>query len=431
MAGMNSKTAGIITAIWSILFPALASFAQTEQQGQEPSKAESKPEPSPARRLSSRPAGERRNHFGFSLGILGLYDSNMLGGTPKEGLVAVTPNPTVFVNLGTRKSIFHLDYQFLYRIYLKRRDLDSKNHQGDLEYIYRPTKRATFSIRDFARSGPNDILAFTDQGAIMPSTGQQQVFFDRQRMWFNNLSASLIYQARSKHRIQIRADSQIYHYYSRSDQNTDSVGALISDEYRFSKRWSVLGEASNEWINSDTRSRNGRILRFMGGLLYRPANNWEITARAGDERMSYESRSFNQATYDASISRITKLNRLDIRYNRRYGYQIGLTGFNRYDGVTGYFDQQLSSRLSMSLLSRFYRTRTDSFGTVDTLGGGAGLDYAILPSLAASVFGHYIYQKSGSPLFIQDIKTDRYMVYVGLYYLFPSAKRERRSNTRF
>ena len=120
-----------------------------------------------------------------------------------------------------------------------------------------------------------------------------------------------------------------------------------------------------------------------------------------------------------------RLNRLDIRYGRESRFQIGLPDLNRYHSLTGYFDQRLSSQISLHLLSRYYRTETSTYGDVETLGGGAGFDFALHQSLVASVFGHYVYQRSGSSISSQYLNSDRYMLIGGLTYIFPSARRER------
>jgi len=425
---MKCNKSKFILVAFAIAWPTLAAFSQTEEQPREPSTGSTvqRPEPDPGRRISSRPARNRENSYGFSLGILGLYDSNMFGSTPKEGLWAVAPSPRLFANLGTRKSMLHLDYQLLYRFYPTQRDLDSANHEGGFEYLYQASRRTSFSLREYVRAGPNDILAFTNEGLIAPPTGYQQVFFDGQHMLYNSLAGLLKYQPTRKHNLGITGDYYIYRYRSQPIQDTDSFQARIQDEYQVSKQWSILGEASNEWVDSSEESRKGTIMRFMGGLVYRPNKNWRMEAKAGEERMDSDLNDDNGATYEASLTRDTGLNRLEIRYNRRSGVEIGLAGLNRYHEVSGFFDQQLGSRVSLHLLARFYRTDSITYGKVDTWGGGMGFDYAFHPSLVSSVFGHYVYERAGSPLPGQDMKADRYIVYGGLTYLFPSVKRERR-----
>jgi len=161
-------------------------------------------------------------------------------------------------------------------------------------------------------------------------------------------------------------------------------------------------------------------------MILGPNESWDISAKVGAERVQDDLGHRGAEIYEASIRRVSNLNRIHIQYRHRSGYQIGLDRLNRYHGITGYFDQQLGSHLTMHLLSRFYRTSTDTYGNVDTLGGGAGLDYAVHPSFALTIFGHYLFQQTGSSPFSPEFRTDRYIIYAGLHYLFPSVKRESR-----
>jgi len=432
--GMRRKPAIMIALTYALLCFSIAAFAQTEEETAPPvtdnqtsaSRPEPRPELNPERRLSQRPAGDINNHFGFSLGILGWYDSNVSGSTTKEAMSAISPNPKFFVNLSTRKTVLHLDYEFLYRYYPDKSNQDSQLHEGGVELIHQLSRNTTFSFQDSIRSGPNDILSSTSSNNIISSSGQLQVFFDQQKMLQNSLSGSLAYQnPRNRNSLSIDSYYYTYRYDSKPDQNTDSVSFHAIDNFRVSKQWFIVGDFSNEWINSATNSRDGTILRYMGGLAYRPTKNWEMAFKAGGERVSLVS--YNQGiTYAANATHKTKLNRLDIRYQHQSGYQIGLVDLNKYHSLIGTFDQQLSSRISINFMSSFYRTNTAAFGHVNTLGGGGGFDFALHPSLTASISGNYVYQQSSYPLLDKSLHTDRYMLYAGLQYLFPSIRRQPR-----
>lgn len=426
---MKRKPALLAALTYVLLCSSIAAFAQTEEEAgpsaRDNQSTSARPEISPKRRLSQRPAGDINNHFGFSLGILGWYDSNISGSTPKEGMAAISPNPKFFVNLSTRKTALHLDYEFLYRHYPDKSSDDSQLHEGGVEYIHQLSRSATISIQDSVRSGPNDILASINSNNFNLSSGQQ-VFFDQKKLLQNSLSGGLTYQRpRSRNSLMLRSDYQIFRYDSQPDQDTDSVGLYAVDNFRISKQWFIVGNISNEWINSVTNSRDGTILRFLGGLAYRPTQNWEFAFKAGGEHVSLDSGN-RGITYEGNATHTTKRNRLDIRYQHQSGYQIGLVNLNRYHSVRGGFDQQLNSRISMHLMSNFYRTNTRDFGKVDTLGGGAGFDFALHPSFTATVSGNYIYQRSSYPLLNKSLNTDRYIIYAGLQYLFPSIRRQPR-----
>jgi hypothetical protein len=303
--------------------------------------------------------------------------------------------------------------------------LDSINHQGSIEYVRNVSRRTTFSVTDYVRSGPNDILSFTGEGLVPGTPDYQQVFFDTQHMFYNNLTSNITFQPTRKHRLQVSGYYQAYRYRDDSHEDTDAIEAKLKEEYQFSKQWLLLGEAGNEWIDSSEESRDGTIQRFMGGLAYRPGPNWRLEAKAGVERVDREAAKGYEPTYELGLTRETRLNRFDIRYNRESRFQIGLPDLNRYHSLSGYFDQRLNSWLSMHLLSRYYRTESGTYDDVDTLGGGAGFDFALHKSLVASIFGHYVYQRSGSSISNQNLNSDRYIIIAGLTYMFPAARRER------
>ena len=139
------------------------------------------PEPTVSRRISSSSARDRKNKYGFSLGLLGLYDSNMFGSDPKEGLWAVAPSPRGLYKSGVAQiSTASRLPATLSPLSLHDRDLDGASHEGSFEYAYKISRRTSFSLTDYVRSGPNDILSFTGEGLIPGNPDYQQVFFDSQ-----------------------------------------------------------------------------------------------------------------------------------------------------------------------------------------------------------------------------------------------------------
>jgi hypothetical protein len=418
--------------IWTAL-AVVPGLGQTNQQaGTEDSR---RPKLTASRRISESPSRESRNTYGFSLGVFGLYDSNIFSSyDSKEGESAVMLMGRVYTNFGRGKSLLHFDYQFAERLYPGRRDLDTQNHDGRFEYTYKASRRTTFSMSDRGRYGPNDILAFTSGSFIQIPIGDQgpnqQIFFDRQRMWSNFLEARVSYQPSHRNRFDAAVEYRVYRYRSTSRQDTDSVRAFATDEYQFSRRWSIILDASNEWVASSSGGRDGTILRGRGGLTYRFSKQWNVAGKAGVERAHYGGNTNTRGTYEASVSRTSSSNRLEIRYALLSGYQLGLSGLNRTDRADAVFDQQMWSRVSVHLLSRYYRTSgLADFDNVQTTGGSVGFDYAMQPNIVASVFAHYLYQREGvSPAMGMSLDLDRYLVYGGVYFLFPPVRRGAREN---
>ncbi len=434
---MRARITGIVIPICLLFMQAIPGTGQTDTRqtgaGQTATDTWQRPEPSLTRRISNSSAREIRNTFGFSLGVLGLYDSNVygtLGG--KTGETGLGLLPRVYVNFGNRRSVLHLDYQFMYRMYPGLRELDARTHNGGFEYTYKPTRKITFSIADRVRSGANDIFSISGYSLIETqpgdSTQNQQVFTDRQNMFSNSTLGTLAYQSSRKNRASVSAEYLNYRYNSRPDQDTKSLRARANDSYQFSRNWFIEGEAENEWVDSHTDSRHGRIFRALGRLRYKFSKNWEIGGGAGADKVNLRAGNDVAPTYEAFLSRSTRANLLDLRYSRRSGYQLGLEGLNQSDILSASFDQQLGSRTSAHIMTYYYHTPgSAAYGGYNTISGNAGVEFAILRSLLLSFSGNYVYQQhTGSGTAIEEFGGDRYILTVGVFYMYPSSRRQAR-----
>lgn len=418
-----------------LLGAASAGLAQVQQQtGTSGSVPPGQPQQNQGRTLSDRPAWDRRNSFGFTLGVLGFYDSNLFGGPEfKQAEEAVIFMPRLFANLGTRKSMLHADYQFGYRMFPDRRDLDAKNHEGGIEYSYEASRRTRFSISDRGRFGPNDFLLFTGQPLIVPNQGEPglnaQVFFDQQPMWYNALGGTASHQWSRSNSFETSAYYNTFHYDAHPGENTSSVLVLATDDHRLNRRWSLSGAGSYELIDSVSGLRDGRIVRFVGGLKFQLGRSWEIAGRAGGERVHFAVTDQNLTTYEAALTRTSLINRFDLRYSRRSQYQLGLAGLNMSDTAEMVWDQRLGARMALQLISRYWRTSGLAFyGRLETISAGAGIEYAAHPSIVLSLSGNYFYQRALHPAVgLPDLTIDRYIVFAGITYLYPSMKRELRA----
>jgi hypothetical protein len=430
MRDMEEIMKAIIRA--TLIFTAMAAasgWAQTTQEGG--TEAFRPPRPRPSLRISEDPSQDSRNLYGFSLGVLGFYDSNLFGAvSSKEGGSAVEFLPGGFANFRGGKSILHVDYQFGYRMYAGQPEQNMSNQNGTFEYLYRASRRTTFTLWDHAHSGPNDILSFTSGGFVKKTAEEpilsQQILFDNQRMWFNSASGRMSYQSSRRNRFQVSGQSQIYRYRSQRGEDTNFVSAGVLDEYQFTRNWSCSIEASNGWVNSARDLRNGSVLLALAGLKYQFGKHWVFGAKIGGGRTDYGESHNLQGSYEASLARTSPSHRIEFRYARRPGYQLGLLGgFNQYDTATLAFDQRLSSRTSFHFLTRYYRPLIQSVsGNVVTVGGNAGVEFAVSPTVVATMFGNYLYQRQRASAVIgQDLFADRYIIVVGAHYVFSPVRR--------
>lgn len=406
-----------------------------------------------SRRISDRSARNARTLFGFSVGAFGLYDSNFLSSqTHKQGEPGIVLSPRGYFNLGRRKSVLHLDYQFAFRRYPNQSEFDARNHEGGIEYVYLATRKLSFLLRDSGRMGPNDILSLTAGAGLIPLADEshmnQQLFFDQQRMWSNSASAGMNYQSSRNNSYSMTSDYYIARYRSSPGQNTDRISARVTNRRQITKNLTLNIHASNEWTNSADHLRDGKILRLQGGVSYRLGRNWEISGGSGWERVSLDTGEGSFPGYETSVARLTPSNRIEVRYWRQSNFQFGLSGLNRNDTIEATFNQMIGSRTSFQLLAHYYRTgNVYVYGSIQTIASSAGIEYAPHPSFVISVMAHYLHQMQdkapvitdqpnvlpgglvilGQPAYViipgLNLQIDRYIVQAGITYLFPSARR--------
>jgi hypothetical protein len=396
---------------------------ESAQQGQPAGQTGNDTQPNASRQISERTARKNKSSVGFSLGVVGLYDSNFSNSsTSKDDQGTVSFMPRVFANLSRRNSYLYLNYQFSYRRYPGRNEMNSSDQAAGLEYSLQPARNLRLRLADNVQYRPNDILTLLGTG--MTGNGQQ-VFFDNKKILSNSTSGTASYTITRNHRVDLSGWYDLTKYQSRPEENTDTVGVRASDEFQFMRQLSLTAEVSNEWVHSVNGVRNGKIVRFLGGMRLRLHKAWVIGGQGGADRTNMASQHGVQPSYQAFVTRESPANRLDMRYSRSYGFQVGLPGLNPTDSVAVLFDQRLMSRLSFNILSRYYRTSgLQPIGRVDSVNGRVGFEYALTPSFLASVSGDYLYQRQKvSTATLVGLNLDKFIITAGLYYFFPATNR--------
>ena len=178
-------------------------------------------------------------------------------------------------------------------------------------------------------------------------------------------------------------------------------------------------------MNSARGLRNGSVLLPWEDWKYR-FKHWALGGKIGVGGTDYWGSHNQEGSYEASLARTSPSNRIEFRYARRPGYQLGLLGgFNQYNTAAMVFDQRLSSRASIHFLTRYYRPLIQSFsGNVASVGGNAGVEFAVSPSVVATMFGNYLYERQRASAVIgQDLSADRYIIGVGVCYRFTPVRR--------
>jgi hypothetical protein len=406
---------------WLLLMAAATGFGQTEKPaGPQGSQASDRGEQT--YQISERTLRQNQNSAGFSLGILGLYDSNYLGtASLEQGQAIVSLAPRLFANLRRRNSLLHLDYELMYRRYPGGRQRDAFDHIMGLGYDFQPWRKISIRLADSLRFGPNDILSVT--GAAIAGSSPQ-VFFDQQNMLSNALSGTVAITSGRKNRFEVSGNHNLMRFDSRPDENTGIAMVRASHEYQWSRQWYQTAEVSSDWVRSANSVRSGSILRFLGGLTYKSRDGWTIGGQAGGDRTHLVSGDSLQPSYRALVAKQSVATRIGLEYWRRTNSQIGLSGLNRSDSVDARLEHRFLSRLSFRLQALYYRTfGVENIGGIRSISGRAGFEYAIIPSILASMSLDYLYQRQLSAATGPELKQDRYMISIGLFYFHPATKR--------
>jgi hypothetical protein len=149
-------------------------------------------------------------------------------------------------------------------------------------------------------------------------------------------------------------------------------------------------------------------------------------ARAGAEIVYQQGADKTGGTYEASLSRNTDFSKFEMRYTRRVGVQLGLSGLNQTDMGRLSFDRRLAPWVSAHLYSTYYHiTEIPQYGEIESVGGSGGFEFLIRPYLIANMSGHYLHQTQRNPG-LQRFDVDRYILFAGLQYIFPSDNGMRR-----
>jgi hypothetical protein len=407
---------------WLLLMPVAAGFGQTEKPaGQAGSQASDTGEPT--YQISERTVRQNQSSAGVSLGILGLYDSNYLGtASLQQGQEIIAIAPRLFANLRQRNSLLYLNYQIMYRRYPGGRTADAIDHTAGLGYEFRPWRRIGVRLSESARYGPNDIRASTTAAVTNSS---QQVFYDSQNLFSNSLSGAVSITSGRKHRLDLAGSHSLMRFASTPEENTSNATVHAIHEYQWSRRWFLDSEVSSDWVRSANSTRSGEIVRFLSGPALKLGAGWTVGGQIGADRTREASGNNVQPSYGASVTKVSTDTRVGLEYWRRASYQIGLPGLNRADSIIARWEQRFRSRLSISMQTQYYRTSgVESVGNLKTISGSAGIEYAVIPSILASMSVNYLYQRQQSTAVPRDnLNVDRYMISIGLYYFYPATKR--------
>jgi hypothetical protein len=368
----------------------------------------------------------RENRFGFSLGAYQAYTSDIGDGShpgQSSGIAAFMPR--AFFNFGKQKSQFHIDLGTGYRHYYSNSAYNSWDYYAAADYSYAISKRSRFGISDQFTSSYNDAWWFINLNSPIyyDPKYSNEVIFNRQRITRNSLNASYDYRVSRKGELQIFGRYGFYLYPQNTLSNANVVEAGASFDYRFTKWLSLTNSYSVYLYKDNEQFQDSRVHSLrLGGLEFDIGRSWRIWLGGGAGFTNRDDKFYIAPDVNAGIGYTSRNCDFSVTYRRGFTSAIGLSQLTMSDVVSANFGYRLTSRISASLESYYYRSsELDRDGVLETLSGGGGLQFALTKNFVASVNGAYQDQRSHQ-FSVQGLDINRFTVSAGLTYMWPSRK---------
>ncbi len=406
--------------------------AQQDPQQEKP-KEKSAVSPRGARSLVEDIFGNPRHKVGFSIGAFEVYQNNIYQTSQNlQPAMSATITARVFVNLGRRKSRFHLDYGAGYQFYNNKQGLNAPTQHGTAGYNYQLSRKATFDVQDSfssSRNGYDNILSSILAPSYYAPNFSTEIMLQRQRITRNNLTARLGFNA-GKNSFGLFGAYNLYRFGSASQQDLDgfSVGASYSRQIT---KWLFLSNSYSGYLNKvDPIYHSARIHQLqVGGFKFKFGANWQADIGGGIELANTNGRNLWKEDVSASLTWNSPSHMLSIQYHRGFFSTIGISGILQSDQGHLSFGSRLTNRLNLQMAalyvhgSNFYNNLgTNTNGSMEYYSALGGLQFSLFQGLIASANITYRNQRArgiaGLP-----ISLDSYAAFAGLQYAFPSGIR--------
>jgi hypothetical protein len=369
-----------------------------------------------------------RNRWGFALSAYHAYSSDISVriDEPRQSSGITAFMPRTFFNFGKRKSKLHLDLGAGYRMYNKRRELDSWDYFGDAQYSLKISKRTSFQIVDQFTSSYNDSWSFVSLYSPLQYNplSSNEVLFNRQRINRNSLKAALSHQATRRARFGVFGGYRTYEYPRNTLRNSNAL-EMGGDFYYQLAKWLYLSSNFSTYVNLAGQNQpDARIYRLqVGGLEFHLTDSWRIWAGGGVDISDYEGRKQTREAINAGIGYISKNTSFSLTYQRGFTSAIGISRLLQSDVASASLGQRLNRWLNANLQSYYYRsTEANSGGRLETLSGGGGLEFSLRRDLVMTMNASYQNQKTRS-FSVEGLGLNRFSVYLGLQYMWPARRR--------
>jgi hypothetical protein len=431
----RAKCRTTAVCILLILATAGTSFSR-DSTGEEPSsdttQADSQGAPRGKRTFMDDITSNKRNKIGFSVGVFGVYQSNVNRTSTPEAASSATTTLRLFANLGRRKSSLHLDYAAGYLFYSHNKGLNSLEQRGNGAYSRQLTRKMTFLVQDTFASSPNgyygSFFSPTIPTTSIPSGISTEFQVRRQGIIRNDVVGRLEYVT-SKDNFSVYGAHSLYRFEVDKSQNINlpQVGASYSRQI---KRWLSLGTNYSTYVsNVIPENRNAWVQSVQAGDLgFNMGKIWQANFSGGvDYAITHGYNVLTGSAY-ATLTMSTDATWLLFEYHRGLESTTSISGLFLTDNGRVSLGNRLTNRLNLQLRALYSRSdRHYSAGQMTGGGyaiysGGAGLEYSFFKGLIASANFIYRNQRSHD---ISGLPTslNGYVASGGVQFVFPSRAR--------
>jgi hypothetical protein len=366
----------------------------------------------------------RRNHLGFSLSAYQTYASALYEDDQHGDSAGITAFAVrTFLNIGRRKSQFHIDLSAGYRHYNSVGNLDTWDYNGNVSYSLQCSKRASFHLKEQFTSSYNDSWSFLSLYSPISHypNSSNEVIFNRQRINRNALTAEFDFRLNRKVQFGFFGADHYYDFSRNTLGAANAYEAGTSINFQITK-WLQLTSKYSAYLNRvDDHLSDARIHRLqLGGLDYRLTHSWRIWAGSGVEISSHLGENRASESIDAGIGYDSHNTSFSVTYQRGFTSAIGLSKLLKSDVVSALLGCRIASWMRASLQSYYYRSsELGARGLLRTFSSEAGLEFAISRNIIASMNGFYQNQNTRN-FSTQGLGINRITGYIGLQYSWPS-----------
>jgi hypothetical protein len=370
-----------------------------------------------------------RNLWGFSLSAYEAYSTDAVPGIQKNEDATITSlAPSIFLNIGRRKTKLHIDFGSGYRLYRHHKDLNGWNYSGSVKFSSQFSRIVSLQLSNLLTSSANDASSifsfFPSIRNDYPSNSREVLFDDRQRMTRNSMQAKLDFQLSRRARLGLTGGYDLFSYEQVSLTNTNAVRIGADFEYKLAK-WLDFSSSYYDYLNKvDDSRRDVQIHRLkVGGLNLNLTRFWRIWTGGGIDFSQYRGLEHFKENVDVGIRYGSRNTTLSATYNRGLSSASGLSRLMHSDAISVELGNRITSRVS-SRLTSYYTRSSESLaaGTLKTLAGNASLEFALRNDLFLSLNSSYQNQQQ-SNFSYGGLQVNRFSAYVSLQYVWPSRRR--------